>query len=150
MGKTAQLLKEYLRDHGLDRPERCHEPLFQNRWGRPLTRWGIRHIVQKYARKIALEGGSSRRTSPHVLRHTKAMHLLQSGNGAVVIRDFLGHADVKTTDAYARADLRMKEEALKKAAGKSPQIELPSWRENKGLLAWLTSLSGAAQPCSAD
>jgi site-specific recombinase XerD len=150
MQKTTRILKEYLREHGLDRPERCHEPLFQNRWGRPLTRWGISHIVKKYAKRIAVEGGSSRKTSPHVLRHTKAMHLLQSGNGAIVIRDFLGHADVKTTDAYARADLQMKEEALKKAEGKSPRVDLPSWRENKDLLSWLKSLSSSAQTYSAD
>jgi site-specific recombinase XerD len=147
MEKTARVLKEYLREHGLDQPGRFHEPLFQNRWGRPLTRWGIRYIVQKYAKTVSVEGGSSRKTSPHVLRHTKAMHLLQSGNGAVVIRDFLGHSDVKTMDAYARADLRMKEEALKKAAGKSPQVELPSWKENQGLLAWLTSLSTTGSTC---
>jgi integrase/recombinase XerD len=150
MEKTTRILKEYLREHGLDRPERCHEPLFQNRWGRSLTRWGVAHVVKKYAKKLRVEGGSSRKTSPHVLRHTKAMHLLQSGSGAIVIRDFLGHADVKTTEAYARADLKMKEEALKKAEGKSPSVDLPSWKENKDLLSWLKSLSSSAQTCSAD
>lgn len=140
MEKTVRILKEYLREQGLDRPERCREPLFHNRWGQALTRWGIRYIVRKHANKVDVQGSPCRKVSPHVLRHTKAMHLLQSGNGAVVIRDFLGHSDVKTIDAYARADLTMKEEALKKAAGKSPKVELPSWKENKDLLAWLKLL----------
>lgn len=138
METTARILKEYLREQGLDRPERCREPLFQNRWGRGLTRWGIRYILAKYVKMADL--AHPRRISPHVLRHTKAMHLLQSGNGAIVIRDFLGHADIKSTETYAKADLAMKENALKKAAAKSPDIKLASWKQNKELLDWLKSL----------
>jgi site-specific recombinase XerD len=141
MEKTARILKQHIREQRLDSPEKAGEPLFQNRWGRPLTRWGIRYILAKYAKKAGIaQGEHSLKISPHVLRHTKAMHLLQAGNGVIIIRDFLGHADIKSTEIYARADLAMKEEALKKAVGKSPEVRLPSWKQNKGLLEWLKSL----------
>ncbi len=78
--------------------------------------------------------------SPHTLRHTKAMHLLQSGNALVVIRDFLGHADIKSTGIYAMADMDMKRRALEKASDKSPALEMPIWHKDKDLLQWLRSL----------
>ena len=67
------------------------------------------------------------------------MHLLQSGVSLEIIRDFLGHVDVKTTQIYARANLEMKRRALEKVAGESPSASLPSWQQNKSLLEWLRS-----------
>ena len=74
------------------------------------------------------------------MRHTKGMHLLQSGVSLEMIRDFLGHVDVKTTQIYARANLEMKRRALEKVAGESPSAALPSWQQSKSLLDWLRSL----------
>lgn len=54
----------------------------------------------------------TQKISPHSFRHTKGMHLLQSGVSLEIIRDFLGHVDVKTTQIYARANLEMKRKAL--------------------------------------
>lgn len=62
------------------------------------------------------------------------MHLLLSGVSLEIIRDFLGHVDVKTTQIYARANLEMKLRALEKVAGESPSASLPSWQQNKSLL----------------
>lgn len=78
--------------------------------------------------------------SPHRLRHTKGMHLLQSGVPLELIRDFLGHVDVKTTQIYARANLEMKHKALKKLAGEALVPTIPSWQKNKTLIDWLHSL----------
>jgi integrase/recombinase XerD len=78
--------------------------------------------------------------SPHSLRHTKGMHLLQSGISLEIIRDFLGHVDVKTTEIYARANLEMKRRALEKLASNVPLPSMPSWQQNKSLLEWLRSL----------
>lgn len=47
------------------------------------------------------------KVTPHQLRHTKAMHLLQAGVNLIYIRDFLGHANGKTTQLYARAELKI-------------------------------------------
>ena len=73
------------------------------------------------------------------LRHSKGMHLLQSGISLDMIRDFLGHVDAKTTQIYARANLEMKRNALEKLAEPSPAPAIPAWRD-KDLLNWLRSL----------
>jgi len=68
------------------------------------------------------------------------MHLLQSGVSLDMIRDFLGHEDVKTTQIYARANLEMKRNALEKISEPSSVQTIPSWQQNKDLLDWLRSL----------
>ena len=80
--------------------------------------------------------------SCHVLRHSKAMHLLQAGVNLVYIRDILGHVSVQTTDIYARADSKQKREALEKAyVNVIPESNKErSWENNGSLLEWLKSL----------
>ena len=79
------------------------------------------------------------RISPHTLRHTKAMHLLQAGVPLVTIKDILGHADVRTTEIYVQCDLAMKRSALDLTG--SPTRSAPRrTRVPKDLLAWLESL----------
>ena len=143
MEKTVAIVREYLKEKGLHRPERSKEPLFQNRWGEELSRSGVRYILAKYVKKARVSRkGLPAKISPHTLRHTKAMHLLQCGNALVIIRDILGHSDVKTTEVYAKADIEMRREALEKAAPASPTPSIRTWQKNKGLLAWLRSLGG--------
>ena len=69
------------------------------------------------------------------------MHLLQAGVNLVYIRDILGHVDLKTTEIYARIDGKMKREALEKAFDPETTPVVPSWQQNKGLLAWLHSFN---------
>ena len=141
MDTTAQILCDYLRDNGLDRPEHFDRALFQNRGGRRLSRSGVRHILEKYVHAVRdNHPGFTQPVSPHCLRHTKGMHLLQSGVSLEIIRDFLGHVDVKTTQIYARANLEMKRKALEKVADASPLPKIPSWKQDKTLLEWLHSL----------
>jgi integrase/recombinase XerD len=77
--------------------------------------------------------------SPHTLRHTKAMHLLQSGVPLVMVKDFLGHVDMKTTEVYVQADLEMKRQALESAKG-PPATQPPKPRLSSSLIEWLESL----------
>jgi len=141
MDTTAQILRDYLRDNGLDRPEHFDRPLFQNRQGLRLSRSGVRYILEKYVNAVrGNHPGFTQPVSPHCVRHTKGMHLLQSGVPLEIIRDFLGHVDVKTTQIYARANLEMKRKALEKVADVSPLPEIPSWKQDKTLLEWLHSL----------
>jgi site-specific recombinase XerD len=141
MDTTKQLLRDHMHENGLDHPEQFDRPLFQNRRGERLSRSGIRYILQKYVQKVrSMHPGFNQTVSPHCLRHTKGMHLLQSGVPLEIIRDFLGHVDVKTTQIYARANLEMKRKALEKVSDSSPVSKIPSWQENKTLLEWLQSL----------
>ena len=141
MDATTQLLRDHLRENCLDRPEHADQPLFKNRQGSRLTRTGVRYVLQRHVEKVRSDHpGFTQPVSPHSLRHTKGMHLLQSGVSLEIIRDFLGHVDVKTTQIYARANLEMKRRALEKVADDSPLPKIPSWQQNKTLLEWLHSL----------
>ncbi len=141
MEATAEILRDHLRENGLDRPEQDDRPLFQNRKGGRLSRSGVRYILGKYVQAVRTNHpGFKQPVSPHSLRHTKGMHLLQSGVSLEIIRDFLGHVDVKTTQIYARANLEMKRKALEKVADASPLPEIPSWKQDNSLLEWLQSL----------
>jgi site-specific recombinase XerD len=141
MDNTLQLLRDHLRENQLDRPEHFDKPLFQNARHQRLSRSGIRYILQKYLVRARSKCPALNRTvSPHTLRHAKGMHLLQSGISLDMIRDFLGHVDVKTTQIYARANLEMKRKALEKVSDPSPVRTIPSWQQNRDLLDWLRSL----------
>ena len=105
-------------------------------WGRH----GARYILLKYLRQAGSSMPSLGRPaiSPHTLRHTKGMHLLQSGVPLVMVKDFLGHVDIKSTEVYVQADLDMKRKALESATG--PHPTQPAEALPSGLIEWLESL----------
>ena len=141
MDATSRILGEHLRENGLQRPEKSEEPVFQNRQGGRLSRWGVRYILDKHVRAARdADPGFTQPVSPHTLRHTKGMHLLQAGVSLEIIRDFLGHENVTTTQIYARANLEMKRKALAKVADPAGFPEVPSWQRDRNLLDWLHSL----------
>jgi len=141
MSGTVNLLDRYMKEHRLDRPECMDSMLFFNRRGENLSRSGVRYLLAKYTEDTCMPKTiRSGRISPHTMRHSKAMHLLQAGNPATVIQSILGHADIRSTDIYARADLEMKRHALEKATGMGPSVTIPFWQIDKGLMDWLCSL----------
>jgi integrase len=117
------------------------QPLFQNRHGTRLGRHGARYILLKHLRRAAISMPSLARPkiSPHTLRHTKAMHLLQSGIPLVTVKDFLGHADLQSTEVYVQADLEMKVDALAKVGGPHSASTRRA-RLSQSLITWLESL----------
>ena len=141
MANTAKALARYCNEEHLDDATRVEEPLFRNQRGSRFTRWGVQYLIKKYGdtARIARPAFPAKVT-PHTLRHTKAMHLLQAGNPAIVVRDILGHADIQSTAIYAKADLDMKRRALEKASGAAPSVKLRSWQQDPDLLRWLQAL----------
>jgi integrase/recombinase XerD len=135
MSNTVALLKQYIKEHGLDVVQKSSCPLFPNPQNNRFTRAGITYILQKYAPAY------HEKITPHILRHTKAMHLLQAGVNIVYIRDILGHVDVNTTEIYARADTEMKRMALEKAQPSTSPHSEQSWQSNLSLMDWLKSLA---------
>ena len=142
MAPTGELLRQYIEGAGLSHPSKSRTPLFTNRGKQPLTRAGVTYILKKYASQAQSSGVKdiSDEITPHWLRHSKAMHLLQSGVNLIYIRDLLGHSDVSTTEIYARADETMKRKALLEAYKSPTEDKLPEWKTDKNLLDWLKSL----------
>lgn len=136
MKETCKLLDAYIRNFNLN-SEPLTSPLFFNQKGQALSRYGITYILKKYVSQAELDS-DTRKISPHVLRHTKAMHLLRAGVNMIYIRDFLGHVDISTTEVYARIDAEMKRKVFEeKVPNFTPNTTMP-WEEDKGLLQWLT------------
>jgi site-specific recombinase XerD len=136
---TADLLVELVAlngDAGTDKA------VFVSTRGEPLTRFGIYKIVRRHAGHLD-DARTDRTVSPHIFRHTAAVHLLEAGVEVNVIRGWLGHADLTTTNRYAEINTRAKIDALRTteppgtSAGRRPR---PVWRDDETLLAWLTSL----------
>ncbi len=141
MSGTVKLLKSYTEEYSACFSENMKAPLFQNRFKKKLTRAGIAYILDKYAKQAKdLLPTIPDSVTPHMLRHTKAMHLLQADIPIVYIRDFLGHVDISTTDIYARANVEMKRNALAQASS-SFSVEIPFWRKDQDILNWLKTLS---------
>ncbi len=140
-GNTAALLSTYLAEHGLDQPSRAGHPLFANQHGTRLSRGGIAWIIGKYQAQAGDPALTEADLSPHVLRHSRAMHLYEAGVPLPYIRDLLGHAELATTDIYARASTEAKRKALEAAyTDVVVTDDLPEWNQDTGLLSWLASL----------
>jgi len=110
--------------------------------GQPLTRYGIYKIVRRHAAGLD-DPRTGRRISPHTFRHTAAVHLLEAGVEVNVIRGWLGHADLSTTNRYAEINTKTKQDALRALEPPGTSAELrtkPVWRSDETLLNWLASL----------
>jgi len=137
--QTARLVTQYLNSERSSLE--AGQPLFQNRRGERLTRQGARYLLKKYLARAAETMPSLNRPhiSPHTLRHTKAMHLLQSGIPLISIKDVLGHSDVKSTEIYVHTDVEAKRKALEQC-GTPSRAARGSRPIAPGLLKWLESL----------
>lgn len=141
MKNTVLLLQRYKLEQKLDSPSKNEHPLFTNNQHNKLTKEGVAHILAKY---VAAARKTSTIVPPkvraHMLRHSKAMHLLQAGVNLIYIRDFLGHVDLKTTEVYARTDTETKRKAIEQAYPDLVDSQLPDWNQDQALLSWLSEL----------
>jgi len=142
--QTAALLRQLLEHRSGQRS--ADDPVFVSRNGQPLTRFGIYKVVRRRTASLVKKGsdGKPQTIYPHVFRHTTAAHLLEAGVEVNVIRAWLGHVSLETTNRYAEINLRMKAEAL---AVCEPSFDTsavshrgPIWRDDPDLLEWLQSL----------
>lgn len=140
--ETAEQLRLLIEQQ--KQPLEASTPIFISRPGRPLTRSGIYKIVRRRCCYLDSSGIDPKHVSPHLFRHTAAVHLLESGVDVNVIRGWLGHCSLDTTNHYAEITAQLKEAALR-------VCELPwetsaefsrkaVWKDDENLLAWLKSL----------
>ena len=137
---TTALLAAYLAERQLDRPGHDDRPVFFNQHHQKLSRGGIAWILRKYQTQSAKPTLTDAKLSPHVLRHSRAMHLYDAGVPLPYIRDILGHVDLSTTDIYARASTEAKRKALEAVYDQVVSAELPEWNQDPELLIWLADL----------
>jgi site-specific recombinase XerD len=136
--ETASLLRALLQRT----PRQPEQKVFVNRYRQPLGAAGVRFKLTQYVEQARkkVSSLSTKRVSPHTFRHTAAVHLVAAGVDVTVIRSWLGHAHLDTTNHYARASIETKRRALEKVAASSRPDEAPSWKHDADLMAWLDSL----------
>lgn len=141
---VSSLIENYLKMKHLTGFECRSNLLFTNRSGTILTGAGVTHILKKYADQVRKLNPTliPEKISPHVLRHSKAMHLLQSGVALIYIRDFLGHENLKTTEIYARTDNLQKRQAIEQAYIDLPDDSsfLGDWNDDVSIMQWVNSM----------
>ena len=134
--QTVAVLKAWLQERG-GSPE---EAVFPSARGARLSPDGVQYLLAKHVATAQKTCPSltKKRISPHVLRHTAAMELLQAGVDRSVIALWLGHESVETTQIYLEANLALKEKALAKT--KPLQVKAGRYRPSDSLLRFLNSL----------
>jgi site-specific recombinase XerD len=115
--------------------------LFLSARGEPMTRSGFEYILHKHVRTATTRCASlsTKRVSPHVLRHTCALTVLQATKDLRKVSLWLGHANMQTTEMYTRADPSVKLEALESMI--APKLRSGRFKATDKLIAWLTSRS---------
>lgn len=138
--ETGKMLSKYIERFGLS----GDTALFSNANGNRMTRQGIRYIIKKYA-VIAdgiTPGAINADAHPHILRHSKASHLVDKGINIYNVRDFLGHESVATTQMYLTSNPEVTRKAIEAASGKTvpDSVDYYSEEEKSELLDFLNSL----------
>ena len=137
----AQVLRQYICENHLDIPERRNDQLFTNPQGKKLTRSGVSYVLAKYIHKANTAVDSFfPQITPHCLRHSKAMHLVEAGKNLIYIRDFLGHESIETTQVYAKANPEARRKALETMDTRMNTPAMPDWNDDPDLKAFLKTL----------
>ena len=138
----VQSIKKYLHVMNYEDHSKLDNWLFINHMKQQFTRQGIDYIVRKYSRMARKMNPDliPEDMSPHKIRHSTAMNLVNSGVDLIYIRDLLGHVSVKTTEVYARADAKLKREAIEAASKELVPRQDAEWENDTGLKEWLKDL----------
>lgn len=138
----SAIMRKYMSENNLDQNGKLSTPLFYSNRNKKLTRSGMSYILSKYMEFLYEQElvVRTRKITPHCLRHSKAMHLVESGVNLIYIRDFLGHESIETTQIYARANPESVRKAIMQANISDKSPSMPDWNEDPDLLKYLKSL----------
>ena len=137
----VEIVRKYMEENHLNRSEMTNTPLFFNSRREKLSRRGVGYILTKYVEQANENGGHiSEKITPHCLRHSKAMHMVEAGINLIYIRDFLGHESIETTQVYAKANPEARRKAIEKMESRTASASMPDWNENPDIMSFLHSL----------
>jgi site-specific recombinase XerD len=136
--ETVTLLRKLLERQ----PRAPDERIFVNRYGEPLGASGVRFKLAAYVEEAAKSVPSlrSKHVTPHSFRHATAVHLVAAGVDITIIRSWLGHVSLDTTNHYAQANLETKRKALEQVGAPAASNLPPSWKRDASLMEWLDTL----------
>jgi integrase/recombinase XerD len=129
-----------------------NDDLFLNAKGERITRFGIAYLIREYVAKAAKKCPSlaNKNVTPHTFRHTTALHLIQAGVDITVVKEWLGHASIKTTSLYVEINMEMKRRALQACpppfTSSDTEENNPKW-QSAPILLFLQKLSRKAALC---
>jgi integrase/recombinase XerD len=143
--ETATVLRAYIEERDSSHPGA--EGMFLNANGSSLSRFGVGHIIGKYAERARTKCPSLRgkNITPHTIRHTTAMHLLRAQNDIHMVSYWLGHATLDTTHVYVEIDMEMKRKMIEKVD--PPVVGKHAAWQKPGVLKWLNELTKEAELC---
>ena len=137
------ILERYLTENKCMNPNNIDRYVFQNHSGEKFTRQGINYMLSKYAKKARLIDPNliPEDCSPHKIRHSTAMTLVDQGIDLIIIRDLLGHSSVQTTEIYAKVSTARRRQAIESASKQLVNNEEAVWESNNSIREWLKSLT---------
>lgn len=136
------ILEHFLNENKCLLPQNLTNPIFTNHSQKQFTRQGINQRLKTYVAK-ARESSPllvSADFSPHKIRHSTAMALMEEGTELIIVRDLLGHVSVQTTEIYAKASTARKRKAIEAHGMGLVEEEVPLWESNRSVLEWLIGM----------
>ena len=147
--EMSSLMKQYLDEHHLLENGKDMHLLFYNARGEMLSSEGVNYILNKYVKMAKQDHPHSYRekVTPHVLRHSRAVHWLKAGIDIVYLRDLMGHVSIQTTEIYAKVDSKAKRDAVMNAWNCIGIVEPEKngWEDKPKLLSFLEQFSKKGQ-----
>lgn len=135
--KIKENLEKYIIENKITK---CNQYLFTHN-GKIFTRQGITAIIAKYVSEAKKEKDIFPKTyTPHIFRHSKAMHLLQNGATLEEIQDYLGHESLDTTKMYAKYNIEQQSKILERNSSKLTEIKVNRWENDSQILEFLNNL----------
>ena len=140
--QMVPILERYLNENKCLNPNNIDKYIFLNHSGEKFTRQGINYLLSKYAAKARTVNQNliPEDCSPHKIRHSTAMTLVEQGTDLIIIRDLLGHCSVQTTEIYAKVSTAKKRQAIETASKQLVNDEDAIWESNSSIKEWLKNL----------
>lgn len=141
--QIAPIIEKYLKENRCILPQNLDDYIFKSHTGGQFTRQGINYMISKYAKEARNKEPAlmPEDCSPHKIRHSSAMSLVEEGVDLITIRDLLGHSSVQTTEIYAKMSAAKRRSAIEAASKEIVPKEDALWETGSNIKEWLKGLT---------